>query len=122
MLEVFKALSWILLSVVLALHLVRGLHESKRGRVGASMVLTAGAAVLAVDAALLWQGVLASGSNSGIWIVRTLTLILCAPLVVAGTRKYPEWGLEVFVSRQVVFLAATILGVGVYVAVMAAIG
>ena len=41
------------------------------------------------------------------------------PLIAIAVRRNPQWSLDVFVSRQVVFYTTTVLGVGAYLTVMA---
>ena len=44
------------------------------------------------------------------------------PLIAISARRNPDWSIDVFVSRQVIFHSATLIGAGGYLLVMAAAG
>ena len=44
---------------------------------------------------------------------------LTVPLIAIAARRNPQWSLDIFVSRQVVFYSTTLLAVGVYLLLMA---
>ncbi len=56
------------------------------------------------------------------WNARGLVDTLAVPLLVLAARRSPDWSLEVFVSRQAVFYAATFVAAGTYMAAIAAVG
>ncbi len=53
---------------------------------------------------------------------RGLTNALIVPLITISARRNPDWSIDVFVSRQVVFYSATLVGAGAYLIMMAAAG
>lgn len=67
--------------------------------------------------ALLFQRI-----NSDLWAARGAVFALLSPLLVVSAARNPQWSVDVFVSRQVVFHSATLLGAGVYLLLMATAG
>lgn len=53
---------------------------------------------------------------------RGITGALAVPLIAVSARRNPAWSLDIFVSRQVVFHSATLMGAGVYLLAMAGAG
>ena len=53
---------------------------------------------------------------------RGVTNALIVPLIAISARRNPNWSIDVFVSRQVVFHSATLIGAGAYLLLMAAAG
>ncbi len=52
------------------------------------------------------------------WEARGFANVLVLPLIVLSVRKQPGWERELFVSRDVVFYTASLLGVGAYLLAM----
>lgn len=57
-----------------------------------------------------------------LYVTRGVTNALVVPLIALSARRNPEWSIDVFVSRHAVFHTATLIGAGIYLLVMAAIG
>lgn len=57
-----------------------------------------------------------------LWQARGLIDSLVVPLIAVSAARNPEWSLDVFVSRRVVFHSAAVLGAGIYLLAMAAGG
>ena len=57
-----------------------------------------------------------------LWNARGMVNALVVPLIVISTKRNPDWSLNIFVSRHVLFYSTSIVGVGVYLLVMAAGG
>lgn len=57
-----------------------------------------------------------------LWQARGLIDALVVPLIAVSAARNPEWSLDVFVSRRVVFHSAAVLGAGIYLLAMAAGG
>lgn len=47
---------------------------------------------------------------------------LIVPLIALSARRNPQWSIDVFVSRHAIFHSATLIGAGVYLLSMAAVG
>lgn len=60
--------------------------------------------------------------NPDIWAARGAISVLLAPLLAVSAARNPDWALDVFVSRQVVFHSVTLLGAGTYLLLMASAG
>lgn len=60
--------------------------------------------------------------DTTLWQARGFTSALVAPFVAIAATRNPSWSVRVFVSRQVVFHATTLLAAGGYLTIMAAVG
>ncbi|MFO1407108.1 MAG: XrtA/PEP-CTERM system histidine kinase PrsK [Steroidobacteraceae bacterium] len=56
------------------------------------------------------------------WDARGLVFALTVPMIAVAARRNPQWSLDIFVSRQVVFYTTTLIAVGVYLLAMAMVG
>ncbi len=76
-------------------------------------------ALFAYDFFLYSNAVLFQGLDPGLWDARGFIHLLVVPLIAVSAARNPQWSLEIFVSRRVVFHSAAVLGAGVYLLVMA---
>ena len=53
---------------------------------------------------------------------RGITNALIVPLIAVSARRNRDWSLDIFVSRQVIFHTATLIGAGAYLLIMAGAG
>ncbi len=60
--------------------------------------------------------------NPDLLAARGITGAVVVPLIAVAARRNPAWSLDIFVSRQVVFHSASLLGAGVYLLAMAGAG
>lgn len=60
--------------------------------------------------------------NGDLWAARGAIAALLAPLLAVSAARNPDWSVDIFVSRQVVFHSATLLGAGAYLLLMATAG
>ncbi|WJW74477.1 PEP-CTERM system histidine kinase PrsK [Thiohalobacter sp. IOR34] len=60
--------------------------------------------------------------DSELWAARGLVNALVVPLIAVSTARNPDWSLDVFVSRRMVFHTATLVAAGGYLLAMAAAG
>ena len=60
--------------------------------------------------------------NPDLLAARGIIGAVTVPLIAVAARRNPAWSLDIFVSRQVVFHSATLLGAGVYLLAMAGAG
>jgi putative PEP-CTERM system histidine kinase len=60
--------------------------------------------------------------NQELWSARGAVAVLLTPLLGVAAARNPDWSVDLFVSRQVVFHSATLLGAGVYLLLMATAG
>lgn len=75
-------------------------------------------AMFVYDLIAFSQLMVESPLESPVWAARGAVNILCIPLLVAAARQNRELGLDIVVSRKVVFYSATLIGVGVYLLLM----
>jgi putative PEP-CTERM system histidine kinase len=76
-------------------------------------------AMLAYDLFLYSQAELVRGISADAWNARGIVYTLAVPLIAVAVRRNPQWSLDIFVSRQVVFYTTTFVAAGVYLVVMA---
>ncbi len=79
-------------------------------------------AIFAYDFFLYSQGLLLRQLDITLWSARGAVNALVAPLIAVSAARNPEWSLNVFVSRHVVFYSASLIAAGVYLLAMAAGG
>ena len=74
--------------------------------------------MFAYDLFLYSQGVLFNAIDDATWIARGAVNILFVPLIAVAVRRNPNWDLNIFVSRQVVFYSTSLVAVGLYLLLM----
>jgi putative PEP-CTERM system histidine kinase len=74
--------------------------------------------MLAYDLFLYSQAELLRGITAEAWYARGIVNAIAVPLVAVAARRSPQWSLDVFVSRQVVFYTTSFVGVGAYLLLM----
>ncbi len=75
--------------------------------------------LFAYDFFLYAQAELLKGIDQDAWAVRGIVCALAAPLIAFAVRRNPDWALDIFVSRQVVFYTTAFLAAGSYLLLMA---
>lgn len=75
--------------------------------------------LFAYDLFLYSQGLLFRQLDANLWQARGAVNALVVPLIAVSAARNPEWSLNVFVSRHVVFYTASLIGAGVYLLAMA---
>lgn len=90
--------------------------EARRGL--GLLVLAIGIS-FAYDLFLYSQTELLRLAKTEVWAVRGLLLAALTPMLAISVRRNPQWSLDVFVSRQVVFHTTSFLAVGLYLVLMA---
>ena len=78
--------------------------------------------IFAYDMYVFSQAQLIKGLDAASWQARGLVNALVVPLIALAARGNPQWSLNLFVSRHVVFYTTSLLAVGGYLLVMAAGG
>jgi len=74
--------------------------------------------LFAYDLFLYSQAALFNAIDTKIWLARGAVNILFIPLIAIAARRNPDWDLEIFVSRQVVFYSTSLVAVGLYLVMM----
>jgi putative PEP-CTERM system histidine kinase len=75
--------------------------------------------LFAYDLFLYSQTELLRAVSIDAWTSRGILNAIAVPLIAIAARRNPEWSLDVFVSRQIVFYTTTFLVIGSYLTVMA---
>jgi len=109
-----------LIGLVLVEQLYRNSNQAAR-RTLRYFVLGLGG-MMAYDLFLYSQAELVRGIAAEAWAARGLIVACAAPLIAVAVRRNPQWSLDIFVSRQVIFYTTTFFAVGVYLVVMALAG
>jgi putative PEP-CTERM system histidine kinase len=78
--------------------------------------------LFAYDLYMYSHALLYNRLDTASWVARGLVNATVVPFVAVAARRNPTWSVEVFVSRQVVFHSTALLGVGVYLMLMAGAG
>jgi putative PEP-CTERM system histidine kinase len=60
--------------------------------------------------------------DGALWEARGFISAMLVPLVAVAAARNPSWSVTIFVSRRVVFHTTTLLGAGIYLLVMSAVG
>ncbi len=78
--------------------------------------------LFAYDFFLYSDALLFKSIDIDLWQARGLINVLLVPLIAVSAARNPEWSLDVFVSRRIVFHSSAVLGAGIYLLAMAAGG
>jgi putative PEP-CTERM system histidine kinase len=106
-----------LLGLVLLEQIYRNSRES--GRYALKFLVIATGVMFAYDLFLYSQTQLTRNVDVASWDVRGLVILLMVPPLAIAARRNPQWSLNVFVSRHVVFYTASLMVVGAYLLLMA---
>ncbi|MEW8195793.1 MAG: XrtA/PEP-CTERM system histidine kinase PrsK, partial [Candidatus Thiodiazotropha sp.] len=109
---------------ITGLTLIEQLYRSTRPEMRwAVKYLYLGMGVLFVyDFFLYAEALMFNRVDTTLWQARGLTSALAVPFVAIAATRNPSWSVRVFVSKQVVFHATTIIAAGAYLVTMAAVG
>ncbi|MEN7341938.1 MAG: hypothetical protein AAAFM81_03310, partial [Pseudomonadota bacterium] len=88
-------------------------------RKAASLLAFAFALVFVFDLFVYSNAIIVQVVNVELWAARAFVNALAAPLIFAALRRETNWQSGLFVSRQVVFYSASLIGVGVYLILIA---
>lgn len=78
--------------------------------------------MFAYDLFLYSDALLLQRIDMDLWNARGMITALVVPLIALSAARNPQWSLDVFVSRGIVFHTAALMGAGLYLLVMAAAG
>ncbi len=97
-------------------------NSSHAGRASLRYLVIGVGGMLAYDLFLYSQAELMHGISVTAWEARGIVVTFAVPLIALAVRRNPQWSLDIFVSRQVVFYTTTFVAVGIYLVVMALAG
>lgn len=86
------------------------------------MVCLAIGGMFVYDVLLYAAATLFSSVDENLFVARGATAAIVAPLIAVSAARNPNWKLDVFVSRQIVFYSFSFVGSGIYLLVVAAAG
>ena len=109
-----------LLLSLLGLILLEQIYRNSRegGRFALKFFVIALGLMFAYDLFLYSQAQLVRGVDAASWLARGLVIVLLVPLLAIAARRNPQWSLNVFVSRHVVFYTTSFMAIGGYLLLM----
>jgi putative PEP-CTERM system histidine kinase len=120
---------WVLYPALVALALVGFLaveqiyrNATREQRSPLAWLCVAIGGVFAIDLFVYSQATLLRAWLPVFWDARGFANTMLLPLLMIAAKRQSKWARELFVSRQVVFYTASLLGVGTYLLVMALLG
>jgi putative PEP-CTERM system histidine kinase len=119
-LMVFGGLALALLALALLEQIYRNANPA--GRFALKFLVFGLGSLFAYDLFLYSQALLLRGIEPASWVARGFFAVLIVPMIALAARRNPQWSLNVFVSRQVVFYTTSFLVIGAYLLLMAAGG
>lgn len=110
-----------LLMALLGLVLLEQIYRNTagKGRYAFKFLVIAAGLMFAYDLFVYSQAQLLQGIEPASWNARGLVVTLMVPLIAIAAQRNPQWSLNVFVSRHVVFYSTSVMVVGVYLLLMA---
>jgi putative PEP-CTERM system histidine kinase len=110
-----------LLLSLLGLVLLEQIYRNSRegGRFALKFFVIAAGVMFAYDLFVYSQAQLLRGVDAATWAARGLVTLLMVPLLAIAARRNPQWSLNVFVSRHVVFYSTSVIAIGAYLLLMA---
>ncbi len=79
-------------------------------------------ALFAYDFFLYSEGLLYEHIDYSLWGARGIVNALVVPLIAVTAARNPQWSVDIFVSRSVIFHSTAVIGAGLYLLAMAAGG
>ncbi|NKC12950.1 MAG: PEP-CTERM system histidine kinase PrsK [Gammaproteobacteria bacterium] len=109
---------------VLGLVLIEQLYRNTRRelRWAIKLLCLGSGGLFAYDLFLYADAMLVKQIDITLWRARGAIHGLVVPMLVVAAARNPQWSLEVFVSRRVVFHSAALLGAGIYLIAMSFAG
>jgi len=109
-----------LLLAFVGLLLVEQLYGNSEGelRWGIKPLALGLGGLFAYDLFLYSQGLLFGAIDTTAWTARGAVNILFVPLIAIAARRNPNWNLNIFVSRQIIFYSTSLIAVGLYLLLM----
>ena len=109
-----------LMGLVLLEQLYRNARPEKRWAI--KFLIIGVGSIFVYDFFLYSQALLLREVNANLWNARGAVNALAVPLIAVAATRNPDWSIDIFVSRQVVFYSTALLAAGTYLLAMAAGG
>ena len=109
---------------ILGLALVEQVYRNTRPdlRWRIKLICLALGGMFAYDFYLYTDALLFDRINPDLWAARGALAGIIVPLIATSAAKNPEWNLDLYISRRIVFHSATLLGTGIYLLSMGTVG
>ncbi|MDA1326591.1 MAG: PEP-CTERM system histidine kinase PrsK [Proteobacteria bacterium] len=113
-----------LILAIAGIMLVENLYRNTRQehRWGIKLLCLGLGGLFTYDFLMYSDGLLFFQVSADLFAARGVTNALIVPLIAMSVRRNPGWSIDVFVSRHAIFHSATLIGAGLYLLLMAAIG
>ena len=110
-----------LLMALMGLILLEQIYRNARegGRYALKFFVIGVGLMFVYDLFLYSQAQLLKGIEPASWDARGFVVLLMVPMLAIAARRNPQWSLNVFVSRHVVFYTTSFMVVGIYLLLMA---
>lgn len=118
--QVFGHVVFALLGLGLIEQLYRNSRPEQRWTIKFFCLAVGG--MFAYDFFLYSDALLFKRIDPDIWSARGVFNAMLVPLIMVSASRNPEWSLDVFISRSVVFHSATLVAAGIYLLIMATAG
>lgn len=118
-----KSIGYIVLALV-GMVLIEQLYRNTRHdrRWAIKLMCFAIGGLFAYDFYLYSDALLFRRVNPDLWMARGAVVVLCVPLIAVSAARNPNWSVDLFISRGIVFHSATLIGAGIYLLVMSIAG
>jgi putative PEP-CTERM system histidine kinase len=118
----YQLMSALLLNVVLMALIEAIYRQSASQRWQFKPLIFALGAVLLFDFYLLAEATLLGKINQQTWQARGYIHVLMLPFLVVAVKRIKSWGINVYVSRDIVLQSSLVLASGVYLCILALVG
>jgi len=114
---------WVILSIsglVLVEQVYR--HAKPEGRWAIKHLCLGLGGIFAYDIYYYSDALLFNVINANLWVARGAVNAIAVPLIAISIKRNPKWNTGMHVSKQMLFRSATIMGTGIYLLSMSAVG
>lgn len=109
-----------LIGMVLIEQLYRNTRPDQRWSI--KFICLAIGSMFAYDFYLYSDALLFNHINPDLWMARGAVVVLSVPLVIVSAARNPDWSVDLFISRGIVFHSAALVGAGLYLLLMSFAG
>lgn len=109
-----------LYALVVIEQIYRNARESQRN--GLKYLCIGVGGIFGYDLFLYSNAIFIGQISDVFWGVRGFIVAMCVPFIAVAAQRSPSWPVGIFVSRQVVFYTATLVGAGIYLAAVWLLG
>lgn len=118
--QLFGHVGLVVIGLVLVEQIYRNTRIDERWRI--KLLCFALGTLFVYEFYLYSEAILFLRVKQDLWAARGVVAAMLAPFIAISARRNPDWSLDIFVSRQVVFHSTALLGAGCYLLLMATAG